>query len=283
MKFSVVTPSFNSVSFVETCLRSVLDQGYPNLEYIVVDGGSTDGTVEVIRRYADRLAWWVSEPDKGHYDAVNKGFARATGDIMCFINSDDMLAPGSLATVAAIFDQFPDISWISGMSSVWNEKGECVSEGGRLPVFGRKYLAAGEHDSRLLRVVQQETCFWRRGLWEAAGGRIDTHWDLAGDFELWTRMARHAELVGVGCVLAGYHRHPGQRGALQKDEYFRQVDMIGARLGCRAWLRSHWVRRLFSIRGGWWLYRFLFPAYGPVLVRILPEMAWKQTRLRVIG
>lgn len=280
MKVSVVTPSFNSVVFIEACLRSVFDQNYPELEYIVVDGGSTDGTVDVIRRYAGRLAYWVSEPDKGHYDAVNKGFARATGEVMCFINSDDMLAPGSLATVVEIFTQFPEIAWITGMPSVWDETGRRISADTRAVVCGQKYLARGEHDGRILYGVQQESCFWRRSLWEAVGGRIDTTWDLGGDFDLWTRMARHSELVGVEQVLSGNRRHSKQRSTLQRAEYVRQVEAIGSRLGCRTWLRSKWVQRLKALRGGWRLYRLFFPGYGTVLAR--EHGQWVMSRRRVI-
>src|SRR5215472_7727613 len=95
-RITVVTPSFNQGQFLEATLRSVLDQNYPNLEYIVCDGGSTDNSVEVIQRYQDRLAWWVSEKDKGQSNAINKGFAGATGDLLAYINSDDTFAPGSL-------------------------------------------------------------------------------------------------------------------------------------------------------------------------------------------
>src|SRR4051794_2419788 len=102
-RITIVTPSFNQGQYLEQTLRSVLDQGYPNLEHIVVDGGSTDESVEVIKRYADRLAWWVSEKDAGQSDAINKGFARATGDVYGYINSDDFLYPGALEAVAKAY------------------------------------------------------------------------------------------------------------------------------------------------------------------------------------
>ncbi|HEY5792280.1 MAG TPA: glycosyltransferase, partial [Chthoniobacterales bacterium] len=115
MKFSIVTPSFNQASHLEGTLRSVLDQPGVDLEYLVVDGGSTDGSREVIERHAGRLAWWCSERDGGQYAAINKGFARTTGDILGWLNSSDLYLPWTLITVQQIFTQFPEVQWITSL------------------------------------------------------------------------------------------------------------------------------------------------------------------------
>ena len=104
-KISIVTPSFNQGQFIEETIRSVLDQDYPNLEYLVIDGGSTDQTIDIIRKYETQLSYWESEKDRGQVHAINKGLARATGDIFAYINSDDIYLPGTFATVAKYFDE----------------------------------------------------------------------------------------------------------------------------------------------------------------------------------
>src|SRR6266513_4869973 len=113
-RISIITPSFNQAQFLEETILSVLNQRYPNLEYIVIDGGSTDGCVDVIKRYEDRLAFWVSEPDRGQPHAINKGLAKATGEIVAFINSDDVYLPGALSTVASHFIESPERGWLCG-------------------------------------------------------------------------------------------------------------------------------------------------------------------------
>ena len=273
MKISVIVPNFNGARFLEACLLSILDnckndhrdhggtEERPEafsyeLELIVVDGGSTDASVEIIKKYEDRLAYWVSEPDEGHYDAVNKGMAKATGDVLCWLNSDDMLAPGALQTVADIFKQFPAVDWLTGRPSFWGEDGK-MTETAPCRAYSRACLRRGEHDSRILQGVQQESCFWRRELWEKVGGKVDTAYSLAGDFDLWTRFAEHADLVAVDGVLSGNRQHPEQRSRLQHEEYFEQVDRISQERGARSWLRSRPMRALRSVRGGWRVYTAL--------------------------
>jgi glycosyltransferase involved in cell wall biosynthesis len=235
---SIVTPSFNQARFLEPCIRSILDQNYPRLEYGVVDGGSTDGSVEILRRYADRLAFWTSEKDGGPYDAINKGFARTSGEIMGWLNSDDMLLPGALSTVGDVFATFPAVEWITTLLPVtFNQAGqavECPTRRG----YSRNSFMRGGHLVGIGRFshgwIQQESTYWRRSLWDRAGGKLDTSVTLAADFELWARFYQHAELHGVAALIGGFRKHgDGQRSALHYREYVEQALEVLRRYGGR--------------------------------------------------
>ena len=206
-------------------MRSVLSQKYEDLEYIVIDGGSADGSVEIIRMFEKDLAYWVSEPDRGHYDALNKGFQHATGDILAWLNSDDMYTAWAFDVVAEIFEQLPDVEWLTTLYPLfWNERGSatlCT----QIPGIDRwRVLRRG-------RGVQQESTFWRRSLWERAGGRLDTSFPLAADLDLWARFWRHAKLYGVAVPLAGIRRHSGQRHITHIDRYMAEAAVIARQYG----------------------------------------------------
>lgn len=219
MKLSIVTPSFNSVRFIEETILSVLNQSYDNVEYIIIDGGSTDGTVDIIRKYADRLTYWVSEPDGGMYDAVNKGFARATGDIFAWINADDTYLPGAFGTVADFFQRNPEVDWITGRTLNLDGDGRPMKESRLIP-HSQRAIRLGFH-GRSDADVRQETCFWRASLWREKGP-ISTHLKYAGDHWLWMRFAEKAPLIGIDSLLATFRRHETN---LHKDggNYRREV------------------------------------------------------------
>lgn len=232
---SVVTPSYNQGQFLEETICSVLTQTYPNVEYVVIDGASSDGSKEIIRKYADRLTYWVSETDKGQYDAINKGFARTTGKIMAWLNSDDKYTPWALTVVADIFRAFPHVEWITSVNPIrWNARGQVIDvdfTGGfnrQSFLRGGNFPVKGSHGRRW---IQQESTFWRRSLWERAGGRLDCSLGLAADFELWARLFQHADLYGVGSILGGFREHGDQKSVHHREQYLREADQTLRRYG----------------------------------------------------
>jgi glycosyltransferase involved in cell wall biosynthesis len=182
-KLSIITPSLNQGHFIERTIRSVLDQGYENLEYMIVDGGSSDETLSIIRRYEDRLAWWVSEPDGGPTDALNKGLARATGDIVAYINSDDYYLPGAFDTAIGKL-QASGGSWVAGAARFVDEHDRLTEVWRPTPPWMAESTIKGRHWWALMPwSVPQPSAFWRRELHQEVGPfRPDLHWVYDTEF-----------------------------------------------------------------------------------------------------
>jgi glycosyltransferase involved in cell wall biosynthesis len=205
-KIALVTPVFNSARYLEATIRSVLSQGYPNLQYVIADGGSTDGSVEIIRKYEPQLQAWFSEPDRGMYHAINKAFARTSGEAMGWISATDLLHAGSLFVVGSVFRAFPEVEWITGRPTGFSDEGMAV-ETLRLRQWSRMRFLAGAN-----RYIQQESTFWRRSLWDRAGAHVDDARRSASDFELWVRYFRFAQLYPVDALIGGFRSHPDSLG-----------------------------------------------------------------------
>ncbi|HLZ80011.1 MAG TPA: glycosyltransferase family 2 protein [Ktedonobacteraceae bacterium] len=222
-KITIVTPCYNNIDFIEATIVSVLEQGYPNLEYIVTDGGSTDGSVQVIKRYAPYLAYWQSQLDKGQYAAINEGFQRSTGEIMSWLNAEDMLQRNALWSIAEIFGEFPQVEWLKGYPSFYDSHGRLFmldsEPHGDPPRWSRYKFLKDYH------LIQQESVFWRRSLWEKAGNYLSTDYALAGDLELWSRFFYHAQLYSTQVILSGSRFPEGQRATL-RDHYLTEAATI---------------------------------------------------------
>lgn len=218
-RISIVTPSFNQGHYIEETIRSVLLQGYPNLEYIVIDGGSTDDTLEILHKYDPWITYWVSEADRGQTHAINKGMERATGEILAYINSDDLYMPYTFRLVAELFTLWPDLHWLTGhRSHIVDERVVSPLQRGRF-VFNQKLYQQGFHTAWFFGWNQQVSTFWRRSLFEKAGGRLDESFDCSMDIDLWVKMAHHAPLTSITAVLAAMRQHANQKSRTLRLDY----------------------------------------------------------------
>jgi glycosyltransferase involved in cell wall biosynthesis len=220
-KISIVTVSYNMVDYIEDTILSVISQQYPNLEYIVIDGGSKDGTLDIIKKYEPWISYWISEPDNGMYDAIQKGFKVATGDVMAYLNSDDKYHYNTFFTVGTIFTSHDDVQWLLGRASFYNDEGTIVDVKD-LKKWSKFNYYLGDY-----KWIQQESVFWKKELWIKAGSKIDTNLKYAGDYELWLRFFRFAKLYSCETIFAGFRFRTKDQLSLEKiDSYLYEVDQV---------------------------------------------------------
>ncbi|MBP7928043.1 glycosyltransferase [Patescibacteria group bacterium] len=226
-KISIVTPSFNQAKFIERTIISVLAQNYPNLEYIVVDGGSTDGTLAILEKYKDKIKY-VSEKDNGQSDALNKGFAMATGDILGWLNSDDCYLPGSLHKVAKLFQKHPESQWLIGFCKIINQQDVEVSRAiTRYKNLLLKFLA-GPATLHVANFISQPATFFTPKILQKVGG-LDLNLHYAMDYDLWFRLYREVSPAVITDYLAAFRVHMSSKGTTAFNAQFRELNAVSAR------------------------------------------------------
>lgn len=219
--FSIVMPVFNGKNFLEESILSILSQDYENIEIIIIDGGSTDGSIEILRKFEQFIDLWISEPDSGMYDAIHKGFCLSTGEIYSWLNSDDIYFKGALTQVNNIF-QDRSINWITGIPNSIDNRGHHI--GVEHPKHYPKILIRyGFFKLDCLGSIQQESTFFRSTLYHKEP--LNTKFNYAGDFHLWCGFARHEKLYTLKTLVAAFRIHPDQKSKNQ-DLYLKECEEL---------------------------------------------------------
>jgi glycosyltransferase involved in cell wall biosynthesis len=234
-RITVVTPSYNQAKYLERTICSVLNQGYPNLEYIVVDGGSSDGSVEIIQRYADHLDWWVSEPDQGQTDAINKGLRRATGEWVAWQNSDDIYYPGAFHDLAVAAAERPQAGLIIGDMMLIDDNDHPLREIRYVKPAYKALLAEGM-------VLTNQAAFWQRRVHDDIGLLAeDLHYCF--DYEWFLRLTQHVEGAHVPRIWGGWRLHDQAKTSLYEQQFQEEKRKVLA--GRQA---SSWQKELYKLR-----------------------------------
>ncbi len=247
---SIITPSFNQARFLSETIQSVLSQDYPDLEYIIVDGGSTDGCVDIIKQYAHKLAWWVSEPDQGQTDAINKGFAHANGEIFAWLNSDDTYQPGAITQAVQSLLSHPEAALVYGDANLIDDRGNII---GRFPSHQTDLpgLLRGS-----VHIPQQTTFFWSR-FWKQVGP-LDPSFHFAMDYDLWVRLAKLAPLIYTPQLWANFRLHGEGKSVTMDERCYPEMIKVYRREG---------GGRISLLAARWRLRRMLY-AWLPLRFRI---------------
>ncbi len=245
---SIVTPSYNQADYLEETIKSVLEQDYPRIEYIVMDGGSTDNSLEIIKKYETNLAFWVSEKDRGQTDAINKGFKRASGDILAWLNSDDTYEPRAVGEAVKFLLDNPNVGMVYSDCNFINESNE---------VIGR--FNAAQTDLKRLRQgfvhIPQQTMFFRAELWRQVGP-LDASFYFAMDYDLWTRIAAKTEIRYLpGRTWANFRMHTTGKSIVADDRCWPEMLRVHYRDGGTFFsvlVAKYYIRKLIAPLWNWW-------------------------------
>ncbi len=223
-RITVVTPSFNQAKYIKDTIDSVLSQNYPNLEYIVIDGGSTDSTVKILKSYRKKITW-ISEKDRGQTHAINKGLHRATGEIMAYLNSDDIYYPNALMQVASYY-QKTHADWITGDCVVIDQQGK-VSPGGWLVRSYKRLLMIFYSKTTLMladSMLPQPSTFWSRRAWERVGD-FNENYHYVMDYDYWLRMSQYYKPHDLNVVLSGFRAQPESKSQTSRAALMAEGDI----------------------------------------------------------
>jgi glycosyltransferase involved in cell wall biosynthesis len=251
---SIITPSFNQARYLEATIQSVLSQGYAPIEYILIDGASTDGSVDIIRKHKDRFAYWVSEKDNGQAEAINKGLVRAKGEIVAWLNSDDYYLPKTISEVVKAFEENPDILMVYGDVLAVDEQGQTINV--------LKYRQLSFEDLLCFQIIGQPSVFFRRAALEKAG-LLDASLHFLLDHHLWIRIAQQGKILHVPQIWSAARYHAEAKNRAKAAEFgreaFRILDWVKSQPGLaetvsrverRARASAHRVDARYLLDGG---------------------------------
>ncbi len=237
-KVSIVMPSFNQAHYLEASIQSVLAQDYPEIEFILVDGGSKDNSLETIQRYQEHFDWWVSEKDRGHADGLNKGFAHATGQVLAWLNSDDLYFPGAVTEAVACLVEHPEAGMVYGDCDLIDDEGRTIGKFAARQTDYRRLLRGSVH-------IPQATTFFRADLWHQVGP-LDLSLFFSFDYDLWVKLARGSQLLYVPRRWASFRMHNLGKSVLNDDQCYPDMLRVYQREVGRNWLS--WLRLRFIAR-----------------------------------
>ena len=244
---SIVTPSLNQAPYLEETVCSVLEQDYPFIEYMIVDGGSTDGSVNIIKKYEDKLAWWVSEADKGQTDAINKGFGRASGQILAWINSDDTYEPGAVSAAVKYLQEHPEVGMVYADCNFIDEQDRVIGQFGAAQTDYNRLHKGYVH-------IPQQTMFFRAQLWRVVGP-LDPSFYFAMDYDLWVQIASRAEIKYLpGRTWANFRIHTSGKTIAADDRCWPEMLRVHYRDGGSFFsviVAKYYIRKLVAPLWNW--------------------------------